>query len=359
MNTPNGRNGAGEATDANGSNRASGSTPSDGASEDDDRLRVGVIGVGSMGQNHVRVYRSLPDVDLVGVCDADQARAAEIAAEYGTTAYTQDELLEAVDAVSVAVPTRFHEPVVRECIDAGVHVLVEKPFVDDLDAGRELKRAAEDAGVTLQVGHIERFNPAVTALSDIVKDLDVIAVEAHRVGPPLDRDLGDSVVMDLMIHDVDVILSLVDDEVRTVSGIGTRDTQYATATLQFENDVVANLTASRLTQKKVRTLTVTARDCRIDVDYMDQTIRIHRRSFPDVLRKDGKTRYRNESLVERPLVERKEPLRSELASFVEAAKTGAEPEVTAEQALRAIEVTRKIDTQAADAERDELEVPQR
>ncbi|WP_101298337.1 Gfo/Idh/MocA family protein [Halegenticoccus soli] len=315
---------------------------------------AGVIGVGHMGQNHVRVYGEMQGVDLVGVCDADSARAESVAAEYDTDAYAQDELLDAADLVSVAVPTSYHAPIVRDCIEAGVDALVEKPFVDDLDAGRELARRAEENGVTIQVGHVERFNPAITALAEIVRDLDVIAFEAHRLGPPLDRELDDSVVMDLMIHDVDVILSLVDADLESVSACGTRGTQYATANLRFSDGTVANLTASRLTQRKIRTLSVTADDCRIDVDYTSQAVHIHRNSLPEYIKNDGEIRYRHESIVEEPMIERSEPLLDEISSFVEAATEGKTPRVTAADALRAIEVTREIDRQAMRSERREV-----
>jgi predicted dehydrogenase len=316
--------------------------------------KVGVIGVGHMGQNHVRVYSEMPGVDLAGVFDADDEQAALIAEEYGTTAYSMDDLLEVVDMVSVAVPTRFHASIARDCIDAGVDLLVEKPFVDDLEVGRELVRRAKEAGVTLQVGHIERFNPAITALSDIVADLDIIAIEAHRLGPPINRDLGDSVVMDLMIHDVDIILSLVDAEVESVSALGTRDTQYADAQIKFDDGTVVSLTASRLTQRKVRTLSVTADECRVDVDYISQSVDIHRNSLPEYIKQNGELRYRHESIVEQPMVEKNEPLRDELTAFVQAAMDKTTPRVTGEDALRAIEVTRKIDELASKAERKEV-----
>ncbi|WP_224271109.1 Gfo/Idh/MocA family protein [Haloprofundus salinisoli] len=316
--------------------------------------KVGVIGVGHMGQNHVRVYSEMPGVDLAGVFDADDEQADRIATEYGTTAYSMDNLLDVVDMVSVAVPTRFHASIARDCIDAGVDLLVEKPFVDDLEVGRELVRRAEDAGVTLQVGHIERFNPAITALSDIVTDLDIIAIEAHRLGPPINRDLEDSVVMDLMIHDVDIVLSLVDAEVESVSAVGTRNTQYADAQIQFDDGTVVSLTASRLTQRKVRTLSVTADECRVDVDYISQSVDIHRNSLPEYIKQNGELRYRHESIVEQPMVEKNEPLRDELTAFVKAATENTTPRVTGEDALRAIEVTRQIDELASKAERHEV-----
>jgi predicted dehydrogenase len=309
--------------------------------------RVGVIGVGSMGQNHARVYRSLPDVELVGVYDADMSRAATIAEEYDTEALELGDLLDAVDAVSIAVPTQYHYDAARECIDAGVHVLVEKPFVEDPADGRALVDFAADRDVVLQVGHIERFNPAVRTLMEIVEDLDIIAVTTERLGPPLDREIEDSAVMDLMIHDLDIVLALVDDDLVSADAVGAREARYAAATLQFASGVVAELTASRVTQEKVRRLTISAEEARVKVDYIDQTIEIHRQSAPEYVKGDGDVRYRHENVVERVTVDRGEPLRNELTAFVEAARTGAEPVVSGEDGLRVLELTRRLDELAS------------
>jgi predicted dehydrogenase len=309
-------------------------------------IRAGVIGVGSMGRHHARVYRELPNVELFAVSDADTDRAQEVADDYGARVLSTEGVLNAVDAVSVTVPTEYHYAVARDAIDHDTHVLVEKPFVDDPDAGRELIECARDADLTLQVGHVERFNPAVLTLQDIVPDLDIIAVDARRLGPPLDRDIGDSVVQDLMIHDIDVVRSLVDDELQTVEAFRADDDPYVTASLQFE-DVVGTLTASRVTQERVRQLSITARSCQVNVDYMERTVQIHRHSLPEYIENDGDVRYRNENVIERPTVDNGEPLKKELASFVEAATTDAEPEVSGEDGLRALEIARKIDNTAA------------
>ncbi|APE95089.1 oxidoreductase [Halodesulfurarchaeum formicicum] len=262
----------------------------------------------------------------------------------------RDELLEAVDVASVAVPTPHHYEAVAACIDHGVDVLVEKPFVDDLERGRELAARAREAGVTLQVGHIERFNPATQVLVEMVPDLDVVAIEIDRLGPPLDRDNEDNVVMDLMIHDLDILLSLIDDDVTSLSAVA-HDDRHATAQFKFENDSVATLTASRVTQQKIRQLSLTALSCRVNVDFISQSVEIHRRSFPEYVEADGDIRHRHESVVERPIVETGEPLKAELASFVEAAETGTEPVVTPEAALEVLALLQEI-------EADALEEPQ-
>lgn len=317
-------------------------------------LRVGVLGVGSMGSNHARVYRELPSTRLRGVADADGDRAAEVAAEYDTEAVACEELLDRVEAVSVAVPTRYHYDLASEAIERGVGVLVEKPFVADPAEGRRLVAKADAAGVPLQVGHIERFNPAVGVLGKVVSDLDLIAVEARRLGPPVGRNVGDGVVLDLMIHDLDVLLWLVDSEVRHVDAAGTRDNQYVTANLTFADGTVGTLTASRLTQEKVRQLSVTTEDSQVNLDYINQSVLIHRNALPSYVETGEGVRYRNESVIERPMVESGEPLRHELASFADCVLTGTKPTVTGEDALVVLELAREIDRLAAEHAVDRL-----
>ncbi len=314
----------------------------------DDRLAVGVIGVGSMGQHHARVYQELPTATLVGLSDVDEQQAAEAAAKYGTEAMDVDSLLRKADAVSIVVPTPFHYETAMTAIEAGVDLLVEKPLVEAPADGRELVRAAADAGVTLQVGHVERFNPAVRTLSEITTDLETIAVDSQRLGPPTNREITDGVALDLMIHDADILLSLVDSPVATVSASGTAGNQYVAATVEFENSVVATLTASRVTQEKVRTLSITAEECRVNVDYMAQSVQINRHSLPEYIETNGDVRYRHENVIERPTVENGEPLKKELSSFVSAVTNGTEPLVTGEDGIRALELVQRIDELAVE-----------
>lgn len=308
-------------------------------------VRVGVIGVGSMGQNHVRVFRELPETELVGIYDANGEQAESVADAFGVDVFALDDLLESVDAVSIAVPTQYHYDTARECIDAGVSVLVEKPIVEDLENGRQLIEFADQRDVTLQIGHIERFNPAVMTLMELLDDLDIIAIEAKRLGPPLDREIADTAVMDLMIHDIDIMLSIFGEEAEDVHAAGTRGSDYATATIQTPSGRIGQLTASRVTQQKVRELTITAEECRVIVDYIDQSIEITRQSLPEYAKQDG-FRYRHENIVEQVLVERREPLKNELSAFAEAVRTGSEPVVTGEDGLRALSLAREIDALA-------------
>ena len=317
----------------------------------DESLNAGVIGVGTMGQHHARVYNELPDVELVGVTDADAGRAAAIASRQGTTAYRRDALLEAIDLVSVAVPTEFHYETARACIEHGVGVLVEKPFVATYEQGRELIDLAAACGVVVGVGHVERFNPAVAAAREVLADTEILALDARRLGPPLDRDIADSAVFDLMIHDIDVVLSLVDADLERVNALGTRENRYIDAQLGFADGTIASLTASRLTQKKVRDLSITAEGCWVTLDYLSQSVELHRRSLPEYIERNGGVRYRHEGIVERPMVASGEPLRRELAAFVRAVREGTTPIVSAEDGLAAIEVAERIDELAAEPRR--------
>lgn len=307
-------------------------------------LSVGVVGVGAMGTNHARIYHELHGVDLVGVTDHDRGRARTVATRYGTSAQTLDGLLARCDAVSVAVPTAAHYETVKRCLDAGVAVLVEKPITADPASGRELAERARESGIVLQVGHVERFNPAVETLASMIDDLEVIAVDAARLGPPVDRTGSDGVVLDLMIHDVDVVQSLLDGEPTAVCANRTADGQHATATVEF-GDVISTFTASRITQRKVRTLAVTAADCLIEVDYRDQSIAVYRDSYPEFVDTDA-VRYRHESVIERPEVQSREPLRTELEAFVSAVRNDEEPPVTPAAGLSALRTVRAIDRQA-------------
>jgi predicted dehydrogenase len=313
-----------------------------------DQLRTGVIGVGSMGRHHARVYRELPETELIGVADADTEAARAAANTYETAAMGMEELLDAVDAVSVAVPTPYHYETASQALDWGTHVLVEKPFVDSLDAGRRLIDRARERDLTLQVGHVERFNPAIRALADIVPDLNVIAVDARRLGPPLDRDLQASAVLDLMIHDLDVLLALIGDDATVTEAAGAADGQYVTATVDLDDGVVGSLTASRVTQQKVRELSITAESCQVHVDYISRSVQIHRHSIPEYIEENGDVRYRHENIVEHPTVDNGEPLKKELSSFAEAIEEGTEPVVTGEDGLEALKLAREIEDEATE-----------
>ncbi len=308
-------------------------------------IDVGVVGVGTMGQHHARVYGQLEGANLVGVYDLDAERAQQVARRYGGDATDLGTLLDSVDAVSIAVPTRFHYDVATSCLEAGVATLIEKPVVRRLENGKRLEALAREAGVPVQVGHIERFNPAVSVLESVVDDLDIIGVKAERLGPPPKRPIDDNAVLDLMIHDIDIVLSLLDDIPTQVQSAGVQGNTHATALLEFEGGPLASLTASRLTQRKVRRLEITAKNCLVELDYLDQTVEIHRRSVPEYIESNGGVQFTHESIIEQPHVPTAEPLKRQLEAFLESVRADAIPPVTIDDGLRALELATRIDRQ--------------
>jgi predicted dehydrogenase len=312
-------------------------------------LDVGVVGVGAMGRHHARVYNELSGATLIGVADANADRAKQIADENGVRTCDSAELCKQADAVSIAVPTRYHAEVARQCIDAGTGMLIEKPLVVKTATGRDLIDAADAEDVTLQVGHIERFNPVTEVLEDILTDLDVISVSAKRLGPSVDRTVEDSAVTDLMIHDIDLIYNLLPSSVSDIQVSGAAQGRYATATLEFASGVIGSLTASRVTEKKIRQFKITADSCYVTADFIDQSLEVHRQSVPEYVATDNEVRYRHESIVEKPAVRTGEPLKRELESFLDAVQTNSQPRVTGEDGIRAVELAQTIDRKAFDA----------
>jgi predicted dehydrogenase len=291
------------------------------------RVRAGVVGAGHMGNYHILVCAEMWDVDLVGIVDVDAARATQVAAEYGTRVFRDHrEMAEQVDVATVAVPTDQHFGVARDLLDAGVHVLVEKPMTPTLEEAKELFRLARQANRVLHVGHVERFNGAVQELKKIVER--PILIESRRLGPFMSRVQKDSVVMDLMIHDVDIVLGLVDSEPRKVTAVGSRvhspATDVATVQILFESGAMATITASRATEEKIRTLAITQPDAYILLDYANQDIEIHRRAAQEYMLNRESIRYRQASFVEHLFVHKDNPLKLEIRHLIAAARAAQE-----------------------------------
>jgi predicted dehydrogenase len=234
--------------------------------------------------------------------------------------------------VSVAVPTPLHFPVARELLEAGISVLVEKPMTTTLDEARQLFRLARERGVVLHVGHVERFNGAVQELRKIVAN--PILIESRRLGPFVPRVQDDTVVMDLMIHDIDIVLGLVDSEVRRISASGARvhsaQTDVANVQILFESGTIANITASRATEQKVRTLAITQPDAYVFLNYTDQDIQIHRRAASEYILNRESIRYRQESFVEHLFVHKENPLKLEILHLLNAVREGPRAETPAD-----------------------------
>jgi predicted dehydrogenase len=300
-------------------------------------LRVAVIGVGHLGRHHARILSSLPGVELAAVVDTNRARAEEIAAANGTRAvFDAGELLGHVDAVTIAVPTELHCSIALPFLKAGVPVLVEKPMARTLEEADRLIEAAADAGVVLAVGHTERFNPALAAARPLITDPRFI--EVHRLGTFPERSLDIDVVFDLMIHDLDVVLSLVNSDVESLEAVGvpvvTNRVDIANARLRFANGCIANLTASRISRERVRKIRFFQSAAYLSIDYAAQKVEVWRllkgaAAMPSI--EGGELEVTNE-----------EPLQRELADFVDAVVSRRAPTVTGEAGRRALAVAQTI-----------------
>lgn len=303
------------------------------------KVKVGVFGVGSLGVHHARIYSELEETALVGVFDADPARAAEVASMHGTTAYDSMERLAAeVDAASVVVPTHLHREVAGALIEAGLHLLVEKPIAATTAEAEALVALAQGQGTILQVGHVERFNPVLGFLEQVTERPRFI--EAHRLAPyppPREglhpRGTEVSVVLDLMIHDLEVILHLVRSPIKDIRAVGvpvlSPSEDIANVRLLFENGCVANVTASRISPERMRKIRVFLDDAYISLDYQDQS--------GEVYRKQGMQINREEVPIEKG-----EPLALELRSFAQCVARHDDPKVSGEHAAEALKLAVSI-----------------
>lgn len=312
------------------------------------KIRVGVVGVGHLGQHHARIYAENPRCDLVAVVDSDKKNAQRIAKQWKTTPlYDFRALFGQVDALSIAVPTIYHHAIAKECLEQHIHLLVEKPITATVAEAHELIELAQKNECILQVGHIERFNAAVMRLKQLVTQPAFI--EGHRLGPydPRVKDVG--VVLDLMIHDLDIILQIVNSQVVSVEGAGVGiygdKEDIANARIHFENGCTANLTASRVTPNRKRKIRIFQKDAYISVDYIDQEIEIFRR----VKIRDPQPGMPNVSIVRsKEKVRWQEPLKLELEHFIDCVIRGTEPIVKGEHArdalILAVEISEQIKT---------------
>jgi len=293
------------------------------------RVRVGVVGLGQWGQHHVRIYHHLPDVDLVGVVDIAPREMGAFSRRYQTPGY-QDyrQLLGKVDAVSLVAPTALHYEMAKEFLEHGVHVLVEKPITTTVDQAAELIEIAQRRGVILLVGHVERFKPSVQALREQVTD--PLFVQVRRVRPWDPRRVMDvGVVLDLMIHDLDIILTLLRSPVARLSAIGAaihgEDEDLAVAHLTLANGCLASFVASRVSPVKAAELEITLPDGLVQLNYRTQQMTVRRHG-----------------VQHRMVIKGEEPLRAELVHFVDCVRGDARPLVPGEHGLRALEVAQQI-----------------
>src|SRR6187401_545914 len=296
-------------------------------------LRVGVVGVGVMGSNHARVFAGLPGTELVGVADPDRKQADFVARTLGCIAVADvDELLERnVDAITIAAPTHLHRDIALACIARGVHVLVEKPIASSVEEGREIIAAARRAGITLMVGHVERFNPAVEAIKEAIRGEDILSIAITRVGPFPPRMSNVGVVIDLAVHDIDLIRWFTDSDIVEVqpqlsSAVAERED---IALLQFRtaSGVLAHINTNWLTPFKARSVTVATRGKYVMGDLLTRQVT---ECFG--FKPDGSYSMRHLP------VGHDEPLRAELISFASAIRSGDAPAVTGEEAVASLEI---------------------
>jgi predicted dehydrogenase len=310
------------------------------------KVRAGVIGVGHMGHYHVGAYMEVHYVDLVGVADTDETRAGMISEQYDVKKFADyRDLLPLVDVVTVAVPTKEHFQVAKDALEAGVHVLVEKPIATNIEDARELFRLADDKGVALHVGHVERYNAAVQELMKIVTE--PLLVETRRLGPFVKRVQDDGVVLDLMIHDIDIVLGLVRSEVVNIEASGlsryTDRGDVAVVNLTFESGCVATLTASRVTQNKIRTMAVSQEDFYVFLNFTEQDLHIHRQASSEAKRTRHELRYRQSSIIEQVFVHKENPLKLEIVDLINCAMNHQCPMVSVDRELKSLEIALEIE----------------
>ena len=289
-------------------------------------LRIGIVGVGSIGRNHARIYSQLPDAQFSAIFDTNRATANEVAEQYRIQAASSlEEFTDLVDVATVATPTSSHYEIGKHLISHGKSVLIEKPITEKPEQAEELVRLAKQQSVVLQVGHVERFNPVLSALEQRLTTPRFI--EAHRLSPYPFRSLEIGAVLDLMIHDLEVILHLVRSPIRNIDAVGvavlSQGEDIANARIRFENGCVANVTASRISPETMRKIRVFYEDAYLSLDYQNQSGEIYRLV-------DGGIRR---EAVE---VEKDEPLKRELSSFVECSRQGSQPVVSGSQAAAAL-----------------------
>jgi len=295
-------------------------------------IRAGIVGVGSIGKNHARIYSELPGVKFAAVLDTNREAAEAISREHGVpVATTLSEFASMVDAATVSTPTPDHHEIGKFLLHEGKHLLIEKPITETPEQALELVKLAKDRGVVLQVGHVERFNPVLSALEQRLTKPRFI--EAHRLSPYPFRSVEIGVVLDLMIHDLEIILHLVRSPVKSIDAVGipvlSKGEDIANARIRFESGCVANVTASRISPEKMRKIRVFQQDAYLSLDYQNQSGEMFRLVNGMITRE----------AVE---IEKDEPLKCELLSFVECSRKGIQPVVSGSQAAAALELAIEI-----------------
>lgn len=300
-----------------------------------DKVRIGVVGVGHVGSIHAQIYKELETCSLVGVCDVDKGRLAEVSQRLNVPGYNDyRQILGKVDAVSIATPTKLHYPIADDFLKHKIHTLVEKPFTPNLKEADSLIKTAKINKLVLQVGHIERFNSAFAATQRLIKEPKFI--ECHRLSPFPHRSLDVGAVLDIMIHDIDIVLGLVSSRIKKIEAVGvnvlTPFEDIANSRITFENGCVANLTASRVSEEIMRKIRIFQKYTYISLDYKEAKASVYKKTEAGITK---------ESLP----IEREQPLKNELESFLDCIVNHKEPVVSGAVAREALAVALQIQKQ--------------
>ncbi|MHB8482371.1 MAG: Gfo/Idh/MocA family protein [Nitrospiria bacterium] len=300
------------------------------------KIRVGVVGVGHLGQHHARIYSQMPGVDLVGIADTHETRGKEIAEKYHTR-YFPDylRLIPMVDALSIAVPTQHHYEVTHHCLQKHVDVLLEKPISATVEEAESLIEEAGKNKTIFQIGHLERYNRAFLKIKGLIRKPRFI--ENHRIGPFASRGTDVNVILDLMIHDIDIILSLTASSLTEIRAIGipvlSREVDIVNARLEFKSGCIANMTASRVSLEKMRKIRIFQPETYISLDYQNQEVTIARK-----VQENETTRI----VVDHPVIEKEEPLKLELYDFISNCLNRTPPEISGVEGKEALRVAEEI-----------------
>ena len=316
------------------------------------KIKTGVVGVGHLGQHHTKHYTKIKSAELVGVYDINEAQAKKIAKQFKTKAFsTLDEMLDLVDGVSIVTPTKEHAKIAEKCITQGKHVFIEKPITKTTKEADKIIALAKKTKVILQVGHIERFNPALTPLKDLI--LKPKYIEVQRLAPYMIRGTDIPVVLDLMIHDIDLVLSFISSPVKKIDASGlsimTNSVDIANARIHFENGSVANITSSRVAKDKVRKIKIFQRNLYITIDFLIGLTEIYRvmdkekRGTPAIITAPIESKGKPRHIVyEKPKIKKQDALQMELINFIEAIQDKSETIVDGVAGREALKVALQI-----------------
>lgn len=316
-------------------------------------MKIGVIGAGHLGKIHIRLLKEIPSFELVGFYDADPENAGKVAEEFGIRAWSSaTELMDACDAVDVVTPTLYHYELAEKAIRKSKHVFIEKPLTHTVDEGKSLLRLATEANIKVQVGHVERFNPAFLAAKNMLEE--PMFIETHRLAQFNPRGTDVSVILDLMIHDIDIVLSLIKANIRRISASGvavvSETPDIANARIEFDNGAVANLTASRISLKNMRKSRFFRKDAYISVDFLEKKVSIVRMKNVEgpvddpfaMLIDLGNNKGKKQIWFESPDVDPTNAIKMELETFGDSIRNNTRPIVPIEEGYKALEVAHKI-----------------